>query len=239
MDREFISFEIASDLAHFRRPFAITTALTFPLPPRTALCGLVGALLGLPKNECLRDFVDEKAVFGLQLLAPYRSGHVSINLLQTKDSLLAWRTDENPHTAMRYEIIRNPRYRLFFSHPDLGPRLFETLRNGEAHYTPCLGLAWMIAWLESEPKLQRGNAINGADDAEHDFISPVRTDDISGEVSWDEEAIYQRVRMPATMLPDRRVIRHQEYLVETTTRPVRARLKTYWELEDGTCFSAL
>ena len=80
-EREFISFEVTGDLAHFRRQYAITTALTYPAPPRTALCGLVGALLGLPKNDGLIYFGDDAAIFGLQLLEPLRTGHVSINLV--------------------------------------------------------------------------------------------------------------------------------------------------------------
>src|SRR5258706_8247915 len=150
MLRDFIVFDVRSDMAHFRRPYAITTALTFPAPPRTALCGLVGAILGLPKNDCLEHFRDAQAIFGMQLLAPLSTGHVSINLLDTKNTptikgIQTFRPKAvNPHTIMRYEIIRGPQYRIWFSHPELGPRLAAVLRNGETHYTPCLGLAWMI-----------------------------------------------------------------------------------------------
>lgn len=262
MEREFISFDVASDLAHFRRPYAITTALTFPAPPRTALCGLVGALLGLPKNDGLAKLGDDQALFGLQLLAPYRSAHVSINLLQTKDRLLAWQTDENPHTAMRYEVIREPRYRVFFSHTELGPRLAEMLIAGDAHYTPCLGLAWMIAYMQGEPRRIFAEQVLASTDERRDFISPVRTDDLVGEIEWrdseyqgdrmraaeellngepkkEAEPVYQRVRMPAVMQPDRVVTRHQEYVIETTGRPIKARLKAYWKLRDGAAFSAM
>jgi len=243
VDREFISFEVAGDIAHFRRQYAITTALTYPTPPRTVLCGLVGALLGLPKNDGLAQLRDDQAVFGLQLLTGYRTGHISINLVQTKGGLLAWRTAENPHTAMRYEIIREPRYRVLFSHRELGPRLFEMLAAGEAHYTPCLGLAWMLASIEGEPRRIRGTEVTGAAiKGTREFFSPLRTDAgiLVGEVEWDQNAIYQRVRMPAEMQPDRSVTRYQEYLIETTGRPIRARLDSFWELEDDkTAFSAL
>ena len=241
-EREFISFEVAGDLAHFRRQYAITTALTYPAPPRTALCGLVGALLGLPKNDGLAHLGDDEAIFGLRLLEPLRTGHVSINLVQTKGGLLMWRKSENPHTAMRYEIIRSPRYRVLFSHAELGPRLFDVLAAGEAYYTPCLGLAWMLASLEGEPQRLRGSDERPAIDTGEvrDFFSPVRTDALDGEMEWgDDQCIYQRVRMPAVMRPDRQVTRYQEYIVETTGRPVRARLNAYWQLDDGTAFSAM
>jgi CRISPR-associated protein Cas5h len=248
VEREFISFEVAGDVAHFRRQYAITTALTYPIPPRTALCGLVGALLGLAKNDGLAELTDSKAIFGLQLLQPDRTGHISINLLQTKGGLLAWRTAENPRSAMRYEVIREPHYRVLFSHVELGPKLLATLSSGESHYTPCLGLAWMLASLEGQPRRIVGREVTNGDEGPRDFFSPVRTDPdvFAGEVAWDDDdtpdsgtRIYQRVRMPAEMQPDRRVTRYQEYLVETTGRPIRARLNSYWQLDDGTAFSPM
>jgi hypothetical protein len=70
------------------------------------------------------------------------------------------------------------------------------------------------------------------------FVSPIRTADLQ-DVLWDEEAVYQRIRMPAEMLPTRKVERYEEYLLETTGRPITASLNTFWRCDDGTCFSAL
>ena len=56
---------------------------------------------------------------------------------------------------------------------------------------------------------------------------------------WDREGVYQRVRMAAEMQPDRRVTRYESYVIDTTGRPIRAALKRYWKLSDGTCFSAM
>jgi CRISPR-associated protein Cas5h len=243
MAHEFVAFEVQSDMAHFRRPYAVTTALTFPAPPRTALCGLVGAILGLPKNDCLNEFRDDHALFGLQLLSPLNTGHVSINLLDTKNTptVLGIQTfrpkAENPHTIMRYEIIRRPRYRLWFSHPDLGPRLAEALTNGRTHYTPCLGLAWMIAWFGDAVQTVRAEQVH-EDAGFQDYVSPVRTADLR-DVRWNDQAVYQRIRMPAEMLPSRQVERYEEYLIETTGKPISASLSTFWRCDDGTCFSAL
>ncbi len=239
MRREFTIFDVASDIPHFRRQYAITTALTYPIPPRTALCGLVGAVLGLPKNESLARFRDEEAVFGLRVLTPLRSAHLSINLLDTKGSAAFRPKAVNPHTTMRYEIVRQPRYRIMFSHAELGPKLANALNKGESSYTPCLGLAWMIAWFESGARIAEAEILSG-DTAVLSFVSPVRSDDIEGEIRWDTESgVYQRVRMPAEMQPDRQVTRYESYVIETTGRPIQASVKTYWKLSDGTCFSAM
>lgn len=236
--REFVRFDVAGDLAHFRRPYAITTALTFPIPPRTALCGLVGALLGLPKNESLRSLNDADAVFGLQMLGQLRTGHVSLNLLDTKGSPYFRPKTENPHTIMRYEVVREPRYRIWFSHAQLSSQLHQLLLEQTVHFTPCLGLAWMICWMAGEPSLVEAEK-RDAEASTLPVATLARADTIVGDIEWEEQSIYQRIRMPAEMLPDRRVTRYQEYIIETTGGSVRARLSTRWQFSDGTAISAM
>lgn len=238
MRREFVIFDVCGDIAHFRRQYAITTALTYAIPPRTALCGLVGAVLGLPKNDSLADFGDEDAIFGIEIVKPVRTTHVSINLVDTKGNPTFRLKAVNPRTTMRYEIIREPRFRVMFSHRVLGPKLAEALRNRESAYTPCLGLAWMIAWFEENSRTVTGELVM-EDRNVRTFVSPVRSDDVEGEIHWNAEGVYQRVRMPAVMQPDRKVTRYEQYIIDTTTRPIEVSLKAYWRLTDGTRFSAM
>jgi CRISPR-associated protein Cas5h len=238
MPREFVIFDMAGDLAHFRRQYAITTALTYAIPPRTALCGLVGAVLGLPKNDSLEHFSDDDAVFGIQIVNPVRTGRVSINLVDTKDNPTFRLKAVNPRTTMRYEVIREPRFRVLFSHPRLASELCEALTREESLYTPCLGLAWMIAWFEGSCRTLIGDMVQGDQDV-RTFVSPIRCDDLQGTIRWNPGGVYQRVRMPAVMRPNRSVVRYELYVIDTTGHPIDATLGAYWRLADGTCFSAM
>ena len=234
--REFAIFEVSSDLAHFRRPYVTTTALTFPIPPRTALCGLVGAILGQPKDEGLRNFVDQEAVFGLLNSAPVNLTQYSFNLVDTKDNPSFRLKSENPHTQVRYECIRSPRYTVAFAHPTLASELVSLLAAGRTVYTPCLGLAWMIAWLGGV-RSERGEHVDAP--AVMPYRCVVRTTHLEGEVEWDGDAVYQRLRMPAEMQPDRQVTRYEEYIVETSGRAITCQLKQHWRLASGDCFSSM
>jgi len=236
-NQKFTVFEVAGDLAHFRRPYAITTALTFPIPPRTALCGLVGAVLGLPKNDGLRHFSDVDATFGIEILEPLKTTSFSLNLLDTKDNPTFRPKAENPHSPMRYEFIRGPRYRVLFSHRDLGSPLAEALRCGESVYTPCLGLAWLIAWFGETVEVREAEWITSRSRVA--CRSLVRSDDLVGPVDWDQQGVYQRIRMPAEMQPDRLVRSYREYIIETTGSSISADLCGHWKLADGTCFCAM
>jgi len=139
---------------------------------------------------------------------------------------------------MRYEFIRWPRYRIMFSHSELGPRLADFLEHGQSVYTPCLGLAWMIAWIDGSVRIEKAELVHDGNNRET-FPCLVRTDDVVGEINWHNEGLYQRVRMPGEMQPDRRVTRYQEYIIETTGRKIETTLRTYWIFANGACFSAM
>lgn len=46
-----LGFEIASDYGHFSHPATIYSSLTYPLPPKTAVMGMLGAIAGLAKLD--------------------------------------------------------------------------------------------------------------------------------------------------------------------------------------------
>jgi len=197
----------------------------------------VGAILGLPKNENLRYLGDKEALFGLEIRNPLRMGYFSLNLVDTKNNPTFRPLAKNPHTQMRYEFIRAPRYRISFSHRDLGPKLASLIARRETVYTPCLGLAWMIAWVGDGVRVERAEEETGV--AQGSYVSLVRSDDVDSDISWDDDGVYQRIRMPAEMQPDREVTRYQEYIIETTGRSIRTKLKRHWRFGSGACFSAM
>ena len=58
-----VVFEVRGDLAHFRRPDTLGTHASYPIPTRTALRGLIAAVLG-------EDRWPDGGRVGLRLLAP-------------------------------------------------------------------------------------------------------------------------------------------------------------------------
>src|SRR5438270_13704111 len=68
MDRVVV-FTLRGPLAHFRRPDTLGTHASYPFITRTALRGLIGAVLGLDGSELL----PAEARTGLRLCAPVRT----------------------------------------------------------------------------------------------------------------------------------------------------------------------
>jgi CRISPR-associated Cas5-like protein len=57
-------FEVWGEYGHFRKHYTTTSPLTFSIPSRTALTGLLGAIIGLSKEEYLGHFRCKQAQIG-------------------------------------------------------------------------------------------------------------------------------------------------------------------------------
>jgi len=150
-----LAFEVFGSLGHFRKFYTTSSALTYPFPPPTALRGLVGAIIGLGKEEYLTHTKDLK--FAVQILNPVKTFTISTNLVNTKGkggrfepSLKAWLKENNEaRTQVIQQLVKDPRYRIFV----LGDgKVFETLREHiqmrKLFYTPVLGTSEHIAEIE-------------------------------------------------------------------------------------------
>lgn len=138
-------FDVSAPFAHFKRIFATTSALTYPLPPKTTVYGLIGAILGLEKtgNVYLNEFAPGCCRIGIRIEREIATQRISMNLRPSFGSLRA--TENRKPTLM--EFVDRPRYRIYFQHTDaaLYQRFSSLLRAGKSTYTPTLGLANLIA----------------------------------------------------------------------------------------------
>ena len=48
-------FDIKGDYGHFKKYYTTSSPLTFSIPPRTTVSGMIGALIGLDKEEYLKE----------------------------------------------------------------------------------------------------------------------------------------------------------------------------------------
>jgi CRISPR-associated protein, Cas5h family len=72
MPERVIVFDVWGDYAHFRKNYSTSSPLTYSFPPRTALSGLIGAVVGLDKAEYFRHFCKVDANIGCRILAPVK-----------------------------------------------------------------------------------------------------------------------------------------------------------------------
>ena len=233
-------FDVWADHAHFRRGYTTTSPLTFSIPPRTALCGLIGAILGLEKegNEYLKHFGLEQAKIGLRLLNPVKKVRIAENLIHTKKAKGIGMNLITRRDPTRFEFLKDQKYRIYFWHGDeeLYNQLKEKLSKHKTTYTPCLGLSENIANFEFIGEFSV--LLKKPDDEFIKIHSAVPTDRLLEKgINFGNEGEYFSLMLPFEMDQERIVKKYGEVLFERNGKPIESKMaKSYWEINynDGT-----
>jgi len=200
-------FDVSAQFGHFKRIFATTTAMTYPVPTKTAVYGLVSAIIGLEKvdNVYLNAFPPGACLIGIGINSPVRTQRVTVNLRPAFGSNSAEPNKKNPlrnsgnRKPTLTEYLYRPSYRVYFTHAD--PSVFDQLKKqlkaGRSVYTPSLGLANMIAKIE--------------------FVGEAKATPITGEEPLYLEGILPKTRLKKLAVNERggnRLMEVGQYAVE-------------------------
>lgn len=231
-----VCFDVWGPYAHFRKPYAPASPVTFPIPPPTAVLGLLGAICGYSKERYHEELGWEKIRIGVAVSAPVRLYRAGLNLLNTKDG-----TDQffrpkkdTHHMQIPYEFMADPRFRIFVAETpeSVLDTLSKRLAQADPKYTPTLGLANCLASLEM---VSDGEAEElGEGSREIATAIPIGE---GVKVEYTTERPVQRFRVPAEMDGGRKVHRYQEIAVATDGLPLTASgVPTYRLGDDVFCF---
>ena len=69
-------FDVWGEYGHFRKYYTTTSPLTFAMPPRTALSGLIAGIIGLDKTEYLKYFSKQNAQIAVRNPFPYKKSKI-------------------------------------------------------------------------------------------------------------------------------------------------------------------
>lgn len=147
-DVKMIAFDASSTLAQFRKNYTTTSALTFSIPPPSAIRGLVGSILGLSYPEAVQ--VLGSCRFGIQILSPIRKSRIMTNYINTKLGITPVLIKKTPRIQVRVEYVYEPRYRIYVESTDdaLLSRIADMIKSHQTIYTPYLGTASCIAKID-------------------------------------------------------------------------------------------
>lgn len=79
---EVISFDISGKIAHFRKYYSNNTALSFSIPPRTTIMGILAAICGMPKDSYYELFSSHNLDIGIAPLSRMKKTIHRLNLLR-------------------------------------------------------------------------------------------------------------------------------------------------------------
>jgi len=139
-----IAFDIAGPIAMFRRPYTTTSSVSFPLPPPTAVAGLLAGIVGLENGSHLKAYAADywEKIKGTQIaisvINPISWYTGTMNFWNVKEP------QKSPHIRVKHQFVKNPRYRIFVR-GGLEQDVRKHLEAGTFVYTPCLGTAYALA----------------------------------------------------------------------------------------------
>jgi len=131
---EIISIDISGKFAHFRKFYANNTALSYFIPPRTTIMGMLAALLGMEKDSYYQAMASDKIRLGIRILCPLKKSFHRLNLLKILGSSDFRGRQGRVQTP--FEIVSGSsmgkddvKYRIYISFFEEGKDVFEELKN--------------------------------------------------------------------------------------------------------------
>ncbi len=81
---EILSFDIEGKFAHFRKFHGNNTAMSYSIPPRTTIIGMLAAIMGEEKDSYYENYQTEKLQVGIRVLSDLKKSFHRLNLLMIK-----------------------------------------------------------------------------------------------------------------------------------------------------------
>lgn len=152
-----LRFSVEGDFAHFRKPFSNISRLTYLIPPKMTIGGMLAGIMGMERDSYYEKFTTENFLLSVvpeksletttipQNLQPTagfnninsRGGGPSIGLIRSQQS----------YKRRIFEYVVNPKYTIYVHIEDnmLFEKLYESLNSEEYVYTPNLGIEKCLA----------------------------------------------------------------------------------------------
>lgn len=231
-----VVFEYTGRFGHFLRAEASVSALSYPVPPRTALLGMIGAVLGLEKDTPQVELKD--AMIAVSGRIPATHWH-KVKLRKKLPEPLPrkvkkgdkGRSAEEKATLIKQEWLFDPSYIVTACLPDgYHDEFVSRLQEHRWYYSPCMGLSEMAARLEF---VSDGTASALPAGSEVFCSSVARTEDskLDLEASKDGERLaILPLRMPREVTRER-IFTHADYMVERSGLPIPVKTDEGYRLE--------
>ena len=230
---EIIVFDFFAPFGHFKIPYTTTSPLTFPVPPKTSIYGILGAILGINKNEYLHFFQQNKIKIGLSIKNPIKKIYLAENLINTKNVKYFARMNSRklpPRTQIRIEFLKDPCYRIFVEskNTSLFQQLTYLLKKHKSHYTISMGISECIANFKYIGIYEKSIFSLKDKLVKIDSIIPLKELSINGAIKiTNEDLKLLRVHIPIDINPQRELIKSEDFIIETTGKPIPIKINNY------------
>jgi len=232
MKKDILIFDIEGYGAHFRKFYTNSSSLSYSVPPRTALSGLIAAIMGIDRDTYYDDFSTDKIGIGVKKNRRTRKIMQTLNYLKITSPKHFELPEE--HTQIPFEIILGEdgyvSYRLYVSHNDKSfmDELENRIKEKRYYYSPYLGVAPFscstnyidrITGIENETN----NPINVSTLIPYDNLEEKGVELVKIDIS---RVIIMKEKMSCEFTGDRNIKSVKSYIYDENTNPLPVKLKT-------------
>ncbi len=230
MSKKTLIFDIWGEFGHFKKFYTTSSPLTFSVPPPTAIYGILGAILGISKNDYLNHINGRTTKVAIQILKPIKKTRMTLNYIDTKTAINFHFIKKNGRTQIKTEFLKNPAYRLFvnINNENLFNQLIKKVKNKENHYTVSLGVANLLANF-SYVSLENAEPLAISDKVDTAILS----ENIE-EIEVKEGKKYFKEKLPIDMNPDREPLSYKDVVMELNGNSLEGRFKNCYKVGDNT-----
>ncbi|MCA1761793.1 MAG: CRISPR-associated protein Cas5 [Flavobacteriales bacterium] len=242
---EILSFDIEGKFAHFRKFHGNNTAMSYSIPPRTTIIGMLAATMGEEKDTYYKHYQAQHLKIGIRVLSNLKKSFHRLNLLMIKGSH-DFRGGKG-RVQTPFEVVTGSdlkknvvKYRIYVAPGDddkLYSSISEKLKSNERQFNISLGIAGFAAFITNVRTLRADEKISNNEWVQLD--SAGNSDQI-GEIDFPENPEFKFNHIEEELLPadfiggekGREVYRMNRVLFATRDFPMQVKLNgTYHRIE--------
>lgn len=145
---EGVSFDLSGNFAHFKKVDANSSSLTYMVPPRTTVMGIIAAMMGEERDAYYQKYDSEHLHLGVRILTPLSTCFHTVNYV--KVTKIQEFSSFKDHTQVPVEMVKGEdkvSYRIYayFEEEAQNQILKERLRKHHFVYPPSLGPVFLQA----------------------------------------------------------------------------------------------
>lgn len=212
-----IVFKVRGDYARFRKSYTTTSALTYLTIHPIAIRGLIGAILGIDRNNLHKETKDIDVA--IQVVNEIRKDMQSFNLVNMKSADKFFRFPSN------VEFLRNVEYKIFIKcEENKLKQIKNTLIEGEYIFTPYIGASEHIAKLEYEDEYECIQL-----NKEYHMIDSI-IDVNNSQIEFDEDIILTTDNIPTKNNEKREYIEYKKIIFTTNRKKINAKCENIYKV---------
>ncbi|SHG49828.1 CRISPR-associated protein Cas5h [Thermosyntropha lipolytica DSM 11003] len=229
-----IIFDLKGPMAHFRKIYTNSSSLSYSIPPRTTLAGIIAAVLGWERDSYYEKMHSEMVGLAVRKINPTRKIMQTLNYIKaTSPSHLA--NFSEGHSQIPFEIICGEpevRYRVYFRTEDeeVYEKTKNALKSGRSVFPIYLGAAPFSGVWEW---IGEGELEKDVSQEVKDIFTPIDVNLIA-KIVWQEmqkDSMLVKDRMPVDFTQERYPLNTKSYLYDDKGGSIKLKLK-----EEALCF---